>query len=134
MGGGDNLAVGWSLPDGSLERPISGTRLSPAITGATSRVAVISGASKTVDNEAKAVLYPNPAKDKVTVEFATERAGEAKITVSDVLSREYIVSTESIYSGYSQVTLDVSDLESGMYLITVKAEGKKWVEKIQIKK
>ena len=28
-GGGDNLAVGWQLPDGTLERPIPGLRLSP---------------------------------------------------------------------------------------------------------
>lgn len=28
-GGGDNLAVGWQLPDGTLERPIPGVRLSP---------------------------------------------------------------------------------------------------------
>jgi hypothetical protein len=26
---GDNIAVGWQLPDGALERPIPGTRLSP---------------------------------------------------------------------------------------------------------
>jgi uncharacterized repeat protein (TIGR01451 family) len=29
QGGGDNLAVGWQLPDGTLERPIPGFRLSP---------------------------------------------------------------------------------------------------------
>jgi hypothetical protein len=28
-GGGDNLAVGWQLPNGALERPISGNRLIP---------------------------------------------------------------------------------------------------------
>lgn len=27
--GGDNLAVGWQLPSGALERPIPGSRLSP---------------------------------------------------------------------------------------------------------
>ncbi|MBC5772972.1 T9SS type A sorting domain-containing protein [Pontibacter sp. KCTC 32443] len=29
MGGGDNLAIGWTLPNGTLERPISGKYLSP---------------------------------------------------------------------------------------------------------
>jgi hypothetical protein len=28
-GGGDNLAVGWQIPDGTMERPIPGARLSP---------------------------------------------------------------------------------------------------------
>jgi ELWxxDGT repeat protein len=31
--GTDNLAVGWQLPDGAFERPISGSRLSPATGG-----------------------------------------------------------------------------------------------------
>lgn len=31
--GGDNLAVGWELPDGGLEQPIPGLRLSPYIAG-----------------------------------------------------------------------------------------------------
>ncbi len=30
-GGGDNIAVGWQLPDGSMERPIQGDKLSPFI-------------------------------------------------------------------------------------------------------
>jgi hypothetical protein len=34
--GGDNVAVGWQLPDGTLERPIPGTRLSPFVNGAPS--------------------------------------------------------------------------------------------------
>lgn len=29
QGGGDNLAVGWQLPNGNLQRPIPGSRLSP---------------------------------------------------------------------------------------------------------
>lgn len=30
-GGGDHMSVGWQLPGGAMERPIPGTRLSPAI-------------------------------------------------------------------------------------------------------
>jgi len=31
IAGGDHLAVGWQLPDGTLERPISGVHLSPSV-------------------------------------------------------------------------------------------------------
>ncbi|HOW66034.1 MAG TPA: lamin tail domain-containing protein [Candidatus Paceibacterota bacterium] len=34
-GGGDNLAVGWSLPNGSMERPIPGSRLRPYVVSTT---------------------------------------------------------------------------------------------------
>jgi glucose/arabinose dehydrogenase len=41
--GGDNVAVGWQLPNGTLERPIPGTRLSPynATTGGGAPVVTI---------------------------------------------------------------------------------------------
>lgn len=32
-GSSDNLAIGWQLPDGTLERPIAGNRLSPFVPG-----------------------------------------------------------------------------------------------------
>ena len=35
MGGGDNMAVGWQLPGGTLERPIPGNRLTPFKGGTT---------------------------------------------------------------------------------------------------
>lgn len=34
-GGSDNIAVGWKLPSGTLERPIPGSRLAPYSTGST---------------------------------------------------------------------------------------------------
>lgn len=34
-GGGDNIAVGWQLPSGSLERPIPGSRIAPFLPGQT---------------------------------------------------------------------------------------------------
>nr|WP_230680359.1 Ig-like domain-containing protein [Pontibacter sp. 172403-2] len=39
--GSDNLAVGWQLPDGSMERPIPGPRLTPYEKGTTPPPAVI---------------------------------------------------------------------------------------------
>ncbi len=39
-GGNDHLLVGWQLPDGTMERPIPGPRLSAFIAGSESRLAV----------------------------------------------------------------------------------------------
>ncbi|MHC2993445.1 hypothetical protein OB13_18385, partial [Pontibacter sp. HJ8] len=47
--GGDNLAVGWQLPDGSLERPIAGNRLSEM--GSTAPVAVAVASTGTITRE-----------------------------------------------------------------------------------
>jgi glucose/arabinose dehydrogenase len=50
--GGDNLAVGWQLPDGTLERPIPGMRLSPFTNSSSSSDQLISSGSswKYLDN------------------------------------------------------------------------------------
>ncbi|HEY0652076.1 MAG TPA: fibronectin type III domain-containing protein, partial [Chryseosolibacter sp.] len=45
--GGDNFAVGWQLPDGRLERPIPGTRLTPFVPTYPSAPAAITVTSKT---------------------------------------------------------------------------------------
>ncbi|MHA6249945.1 Ig-like domain-containing protein, partial [Pontibacter sp. CAU 1760] len=48
-GGGDNLAVGWQLPNGTMERPIAGNRLSPmgTINVTTTPIASVSTGSYT---------------------------------------------------------------------------------------
>jgi hypothetical protein len=40
-GGGDNFAVGWRLPDGTLERPIPGNRVTPLYNPLTLKVDMI---------------------------------------------------------------------------------------------
>jgi hypothetical protein len=62
--GGDHLAVGWMLPDGALERPIMGNRLSPFNTSVDSELMTMSETD--ADNEAEynaITLHPNPARN-----------------------------------------------------------------------
>lgn len=70
--GPDHLAVGWQLPDGTMERPIQGNRLSP-FTNQTFQVsgqAAMSGSNKFVTEDAFA--YPNPFKETITLELGAE--------------------------------------------------------------
>jgi hypothetical protein len=46
--GGDNVAVGWRLPDGSLERPIPGVRLAPYLLSVDPPTMVVQPADVTV--------------------------------------------------------------------------------------
>lgn len=59
--GGDHLAVGWQLPDGTMERPISGSRLSPynsAHVGFAEAAAPVSGE----ENTGGVQVFPNPVR------------------------------------------------------------------------
>ena len=66
-------------------------------------------------------LYPNPTKGKLTVEGVT---GHLQIYIHDLVGRE--VMTYSLTP--SNKTIDVSNLPSGMYIVTVQGEDKTWTE------
>ena len=70
-------------------------------------------------------LYPNPTKGNLTIEGIT---GYLQIYIHDLVGRE--VMTYSLTP--SKKTLDVSNLPSGMYVVTVQAENKTWTEVLVI--
>jgi photosystem II stability/assembly factor-like uncharacterized protein len=58
--GVDHLAVGWRLPDGTLERPIPGTRLSPASTLASGARLHQANIAMEDHESARMHVFPNP--------------------------------------------------------------------------
>lgn len=64
-----------------------------------------------------AVIYPNPAQDRVNIQLNGDFAGDnATITLRDISGRE-IASANS--NGNSTVVLDTQGCSSGMYFITI---------------
>ena len=70
-------------------------------------------------------LYPNPTKGNLTIEGSS---GYLQMYIHDLVGRE--VMTYSLTP--SKKTLDVSNLPSGMYVVTVQAENKTWTEVLVI--
>jgi len=80
-------------------------------------------------------VYPNPARDRVTVEFdfpknySPPNSGEFRLMSTDgreVLRKEVGASTFS-----SSMQLDVSSLQSGVYILHW-TDGKKWFDSVRI--
>ncbi|HEU5148229.1 MAG TPA: PA14 domain-containing protein, partial [Chryseosolibacter sp.] len=78
--GGDNMAVGWQLPDGTMERPIPGNRLSP-FEDATSTMAARTSAEQELYQQIN--VYPNPI-----------RSGDAQLTISGYEGIDKIIETD----------------------------------------
>ena len=66
-------------------------------------------------------FYPNPTKGTLTIEGVT---GYLQMYIHDLVGRE--VMTYSLTP--SKKTIDVSDLPSGMYVVTLQGEDKTWTE------
>ncbi|MGV3588960.1 MAG: nucleoside hydrolase-like domain-containing protein [Adhaeribacter sp.] len=119
----DNLAVGWQLPDGALERPIGGNRLAPFVP-ANPNVALSGKSPETTWQEQVAEAgetfdaYPNPFGKAVNLSFTLPTAQTAVVeiyTLQGVLL-ETIYKAEVKAGGLNEVQWDGSNYANGVYL------------------
>ena len=82
-----------------------------------------------LDEEAiiDATVFPNPANDQLTVRLASE-INSGTITLTDLNGR--VVLTKEVSTNASEISVDVSNLASGMYTLHVQSE--KGVNSIQV--
>ena len=78
-----------------------------------------SGLAKELNNT-NARVYPNPAKDKLTIELQGQLNGDAQLSIYDILGNEVIVvSKVSIQKGLNQIPVDLNDLKPGVYFFNL---------------
>ncbi|MFT7589964.1 MAG: hypothetical protein ACI959_002185 [Limisphaerales bacterium] len=78
-------------------------------------VFVIPGAR--MENQAKANIYPNPASDRMVMEFDAEKEAVSTFRVMDLAGRNIMIANKNVIEGFNQISFDVSNLESGVYFI-----------------
>ena len=107
-GGGDNLAVGWQLPDGTLERPIPGTRLTPYSAASSTVVSIVA------TDPSAAELYNNAGSFTVSRTGATTSALTVYYTVAGTArSGDY----QQVLSG--SVTIPVGQVSASVNVTPV---------------
>jgi hypothetical protein len=76
---------------------------------------------------------PNPAIDHVSINFSIDKASNVKISIFNLLGKEvYNKYYGKIIAGESRITLNTSDLTSGIYFFTVQAGSDRITKKIVI--
>jgi glucose/arabinose dehydrogenase len=119
--GGDNLQVGWQLPNGTLERSIPGSRLSPFVP-AGSRLDM----SAELVNDYSLIAAPNPFSDQTTVRFTTREAERVSLQLFDL--RGSLVKT--LFDGYTTdkraepIILESAGLGEGIYILRMHTANK----------
>lgn len=76
-------------------------------------------------------IYPNPNNGDFTVNFTSESSNPIEIMVHDIRGREVYTKSFSNSSLFNQ-TIQLSNVETGIYLVTVKDGERKEVKKIII--
>jgi len=78
-------------------------------------------------------LYPNPAQNNVTVRFELQKASGFVVKISTIDGREVMHQTLFSPSGKNEITLDVSGLKAGIYLLKLENSSFISIKKLVIR-
>jgi hypothetical protein len=64
--------------------------------------------------------YPIPSNSRITLEIDGSTEGVTQIEVLDLTGKVVQRSTQNVFDGFNELTLDIDDLSKGLYLVKVK--------------
>lgn len=137
--GTDNIAVGWELPDGTLERPVPGNRLSPF-----ENVATASRMNTTTDSRDDKMfieinIYPNPLQsgDRELTIAGYENIEESIETNVEIINMTgEVVFADRILCGgnCSEYLMNINkQLVPGIYLVKMATNDTKLSRRLLVK-
>lgn len=80
------------------------------------------------------ILYPNPARDELTIRFASPMDTEIKVSVSSVYDSNILEERVDVVAGENKVNLDVTKLQKGMYIVHLTIGNKNITKTIYVSK
>lgn len=69
-------------------------------------------------------IYPNPAREALTVEFGSNQTIDADIVITDLMGRNVLQNRVVIRNGQNQFTVDLNPLNTGLYFLRLQKDGK----------
>ncbi len=78
-------------------------------------------------------LYPNPASDKLNVEFEIRRVSDVNIKLHNLLGQTVFSTNKTFSSGQRKFQINVSDLETGIYMLELSNGAGTSTQKVIIK-
>jgi DNA polymerase III alpha subunit (gram-positive type) len=77
-------------------------------------------------------LHPNPCETEVTISIASEKPTNLNYTL--ISSEGKVLETKQfgVQSGMTLFNLDVSDYQSGMYLLQFEVNDKRFIKKLTV--
>lgn len=127
---GQDPANTWTLKFRDIGGGDIGTLNSASITICTKKYTTLSAEKLNLSNFA---LYPNPSKGQLNIHFSSQSNNDVKILVHDLLGRKVF---ENIYKKNGDAfdeNIQLKDITSGLYLLTVVDGDRKEEKKIMIK-
>ncbi|HEX4886453.1 MAG TPA: T9SS type A sorting domain-containing protein [Luteibaculaceae bacterium] len=81
------------------------------------------GISENAKKQFNVSSFPNPAKDKVMLNFSLPQSGTATIHINDIAGKNVFTKSMNAKSGANQLSIENLDLRPGVYYYTVTSNG-----------
>ena len=75
--------------------------------------------SRKTDHFGITAAFPSPAKDRITVQFSSLTDGNVSVRLTDVTGRVLREQNFAAVNGINEVSLQINDFQSGIYLVTI---------------
>ena len=99
------------------------TPISPAVNGV-----------KSISSNEQLLVYPNPAKDALTISWSNEDTNPADIVISDITGKQVYTTTLNISAASGQQQLTLPALQDGIYLLTIRSQTINYNTKLLIQR
>jgi hypothetical protein len=76
-------------------------------------------------------IFPNPADKQFQISFKKEISGNTSFSLTDMYSRE--IKSSHASSSNKPIAIEVSDLESGIYLLKIEGKDFSFTEKMIVR-
>jgi len=78
-------------------------------------------------------MYPNPARDKVTLTFLADNDSHLKVSITDMAGQEVYDKTSSASTGENSLEINTNMMESGVYILKITSEDFALYKKLILK-
>lgn len=80
-------------------------------------------------------VFPNPVKNNVNIEFNLVKRSNVEVFVTDLLGNKVaLIVSEEMNAGNNKISYNVSDISSGIYLLSINTDNSIQVKKIVVSK
>ena len=95
-----------------------------------------SSSTSVINNDIKIdfSVYPNPANEKITLEFISHTSNKINISITNILGEEIKNYSINSIMGTNRYNIDLDDIKNGIYFLNFNNKTLEYIEKIIISK
>ena len=68
-------------------------------------------------------VYPNPAIDRVNLEFSTSLTRQLNLSLVDLSGKQFLNRSLHINNGYNDLSIDLPEIPNGLYILNLQDAG-----------